>query len=120
MPLQSEHISKAEANEKFVATVAQTAYLDWAVTIIFYSALHYVDAVLAASSVHPDNHTKRSHAIGANATLLTIRPEYRVLETLSKNARYRSIKIDGPDLEEEQKNFEILRTLLRSRIGLTK
>jgi len=118
LPLQPEHISKAERNEKFAETVAKTAYLDWAVTIIFYAALHYVDAILAASSIHPDNHTQRDDAIGTNATLLKVRSEYRTLETLSQNARYRAMKIDGNDFAEAQRNFTVIRVHLRSRMKL--
>lgn len=118
MPLNPEHIAKAERNEKFADTVSKTAYLDWAVTIIFYAALHYVDAILAVSAIHPDNHTQRDDAIGTNATLLTVRSEYRILETLSQNARYRSMTIEPNDLAEAQKNFGILRAHLRKRMGI--
>jgi uncharacterized protein (UPF0332 family) len=118
LSLKPEHISKAERNEKFAQTVAQTAYLDWAVTITFYSALHYVDAILAVSGVHPDSHTQRGDAIGTNATLRTVRPEYRILETLSQNARYRSMKIEPADLRRAQENFSTLRSHLRQRMGL--
>ena len=87
-------------------------------TIIFYAALHYVDAILAVSGVHPDNHTQRDDAIGTNATLLTVRPEYRVLETLSQNARYRSMKIETADLQQAHNNFSVLKAHLRNRMGL--
>ena len=118
MPLKPEHISKAEHNEKLAETLSRTAYLDWAVTVIFYAALHYVDAILAASVVHPETHSERNDAIGTNAKLLKIRAEYRILETLSRNARYRSMKIEPADLQEAQNNFSVLRSHLRSRMGL--
>jgi uncharacterized protein (UPF0332 family) len=118
LPLKPDHISKAEHNEKLAETIGKTAYLDWAVTIIFYAALHYVDAILAASVVHPETHSERNDAIGTNATLMKIRPEYRTLETLSRNARYRSMKIEPTDLQEAQNNFSVLRAHLRSRLGL--
>ena len=119
MPLKPEHISKAERNEKFAETVSKTAYLDWAVTIYFYAALHYVDAILAVSGVHPDSHTQRGDAIGTNVTLSVVRPEYRILETLSQNARYRSMKIEESDLQKARENFATLKTHLRSRMGLS-
>lgn len=118
MPLQQEHVSKAERNEKFAETVAKTAYLDWATTILFYAALHFVDAILAPSGIHPDNHTQRNEAIGNNATLLKIRSEYRTLETLSQNARYRSMNIDGGDLSQAQKAFATIRAHPRGRLGI--
>jgi uncharacterized protein (UPF0332 family) len=118
LPTKPEHISKAERNEKFAETVSKTAYLDWAVTIIFYAALHYVDAILAVSGIHPDNHTQRDAAIGTNETLRIVRPEYRLLETVSQNARYRAMKIEAADLAEAQKNFTTLRAHLRGRMKL--
>jgi uncharacterized protein (UPF0332 family) len=118
LPLQQEHISKAERNEKFADTVSNTAYLDWAVTILFYAALHYVDAILAVSGIHPDSHSQRGDAMGTNATLSSVRAEYRILETLSQNARYRSMKIDGFDLKEAKDQFSTLRAHLRSRMKL--
>lgn len=61
---------------------------------------------------------QRGDAIGTNATLLRIRGEYRILETLSQNARYRAMKIDPHDLAEAERNFDILRAHLRGRMGL--
>lgn len=119
MPVSAEHISKAERNEKFAETVSKTAYIEWAVTMLFYSALHYVDAILAASAVHPETHTQRGDAIGTNPTLQAVRAEYRILETLSKNARYRAMKIEPSDLDEAQRNFGVLRAHLRKRMSLS-
>lgn len=118
MPTKSEHVSKAERNEKIAATLSTTGYLDWAITCLFYAALHYVDAILSASVIHPEGHTERNLAIGTNDTLLKIRQEYRTLETLSRNGRYRAMTIEPDDLHKAQQNFDVLRTHLRSRLGI--
>ena len=118
MPLAPEHISKAEHNEKLADTLCKGSYLDWAVTVTFYAALHYVDAILAASVIHPETHTERNDAVGANATLQKVRAEYRTLETLSRNARYRSMKIEPADIQEAQNSFSALRAHLRNRMKL--
>jgi uncharacterized protein (UPF0332 family) len=102
LPLKSEHISKAERNEKIAQTLATTMYWDWVVTILFYAALHYVDAILAVSGTHPENHTRRNDFMWTNDTLKKIRSEYRTLETLSRNARYRVIAIDSDDLHQAE------------------
>lgn len=39
-----------------------------AVTILFYSALHYVDAVLAVSVFDPEDHKERKAQMGVNDT----------------------------------------------------
>ncbi|HET9406793.1 MAG TPA: HEPN domain-containing protein [Candidatus Sulfotelmatobacter sp.] len=118
MPNKPEHIAKAESNQKLADTLSRGAYLDWAVTLLFYSALHYVDAILAVSGVNPETHTERGDAMGNNDTLKRIRPEYRTLETLSRNARYREMKIDPDDLQKARENFDPLCAHLRSRMGL--
>ena len=118
MPIAPEHISKAERNEKIAETLSQTDFLDWAVTCFFYAALHYVDAVLAASVIHPEGHTERNEAIGTNHTLLKIRNEYRTLETLSRNARYRAMTIEPSDLHTARQNFDVLKAHLRGKLGI--
>jgi hypothetical protein len=46
MPIPEKHFQKALYNEKFFNDIKQN-YTDWAITGIFYSALHLVDAFLA-------------------------------------------------------------------------
>ena len=49
MATEREHLRQAEHNEDFVGTfdLTRTPYLDWAVTVIFYAALHYIRALAA-------------------------------------------------------------------------
>lgn len=49
MPSTEQHLAKARHNEAFLATfdLASPEYLDWAVTAIFYAALHYLRAVMS-------------------------------------------------------------------------
>jgi hypothetical protein len=77
-----------------------------------------VDAILAVSVIHPETHTERNDAMGTNDTLRRIREEYRKLETLSRNARYRAMKIEPNDLHQAQASFGIIRAHLRSRMGI--
>jgi hypothetical protein len=119
LPKASEHISKAERNEKIADALSKTDFLDWTVTCLFYAALHYVDAILAASVIHPEGHTERNEAIGTNPSLLKIRNEYRTLETLSRNARYRAMTIEPSDLHIAQQSFDVLKAHLRSRLGIS-
>ena len=45
----AQHLEQAQHNERFLATLdpASTPFRDWAVTIIFYAALHYLRALFA-------------------------------------------------------------------------
>jgi len=49
MATEREHLHQAQHNEQFLATfyLPTTSYLDWAVTVIFYAALHYIRALAA-------------------------------------------------------------------------
>lgn len=63
MASQVEHIEKAEHNEAFCLSIEETPYLDWVVTGIFYSALHYTESYLAIKGEHPNNHPIRNNII---------------------------------------------------------
>ena len=49
MATEQAHLRQAQHNEQFLTTFdpAITPYLDWAVTVIFYAALHYIRALAA-------------------------------------------------------------------------
>ena len=90
MPSRPDHIAKAEANELLAHTL-QVSYPDWALTVLFYSALHWVDAVLDGlngASVHPQRHRDRHSFIAQDPQLRVFEPEYSSLWNMSENARY--------------------------------
>ena len=58
---------------------------EWEVTILFYSALHYVDASLATHEAHPKNHHERKALV---ASLTNFARYYDILFKRSMNARY--------------------------------
>lgn len=104
MPSRDEHYSKAEHNERFANSFAldSTPYLDWVVTGLFYSAIHYIDAYLAHfHSIHPDSHEDRDDKV--RRYLRRINKDYRELKDDSKDARY-NMRSFTPD--------EILRQIL--------
>src|SRR5437762_2448334 len=44
MPGTQDHLDQAQHNEQFFAKIDPSVNGDWAVTVLFYAALHYVDA----------------------------------------------------------------------------
>lgn len=119
MPTKDQHNQKAERNENFAKRIAEkTGYYDWAVTVLFYAALHYVDAILAVSRIDPHKHEERQDSIQKNDTLRRVYGEYRMLEALSRNARYYAVEIDNGDWHEAEVEFNALRAHLRNRMGL--
>ena len=57
----------------------------WAVTCLFYAAVHYVNAHVGNRPV-PDNHTERDSYVRGN--MQPVYNDYRWLRTKSQDARY--------------------------------
>lgn len=90
MPQKAEHLRQASKNEGFFESfhLDSTPYLDWVVTGVFYSALHYVDAYLASKSIDPRSHEERHAYVSREANLRFVEAEYLKLENQSRLARY--------------------------------
>jgi hypothetical protein len=94
MPSESVHRRQAEHNKQFLEwlDLDVTEYLDWAVTVIFYTALHFVEWLLATKGLHSDSHANRHQAMGRVSELKPIWPDYRELETQSRRSRYLGVQ----------------------------
>lgn len=95
MAKEREHHKKAAYNEKFFSEIREK-YPDWAVTGLFYSALHLIEAFLAKKDIHPEDHKTRLSLVGKIRELKPIYSCYRALYDSSVNARYRMYKF-SPD-----------------------
>jgi hypothetical protein len=62
---------------------------DWAVTVLFYAALHLTQAYLQRSEISAENHRQRDQEIRSSEELRPILDPYRALKAHSENARYR-------------------------------
>jgi hypothetical protein len=89
LPTTKEHREKAENNE-FLVESLDNPFWDWAISGVFYAALHYVEAYFAnqAPPLHPPTHTKRDNHIHSDPNLTKIYVDYRQLEDESRDARY--------------------------------
>ena len=103
-PAPSDHVRKADENKSFgygmIATHPTSA--GWALTAMFYSALHYAEAYFLKTSKHVDNHGERSDAIKFDRNLSGIYGQYMHLFDYGFNARYR-LKIYGKSDVEKAK-----------------
>lgn len=88
MPTRDEHLAQARHNADFYSTVDKAGYKDWAATVLFYTALHYVDALLATKGMHPPKHKTRDVAVSSVFELRPIFSHYSALKNASYNARY--------------------------------
>lgn len=81
MPNSDQHYRKALKNIDFFETVSIT-HPDWAMTGLFYSALHLVDSYLAtrtADGLHPENHNFRGDCLRKMPEFRNIHGHYRIL-----------------------------------------
>ena len=97
MPHSRTHLNRAIENEQFADSLNSSSSLetDWAITALFYSAVHYVDAYLVVARSKPIDHQERERMIERNGTLSGIFMPYRELKRMSRAARY-DIAAYGP------------------------
>lgn len=92
------HIARATRNLEFLHKTNQThyEYLDWQVTIAFYSAVHFVNAHLAKYDMHYHSHVDTKHALNPEnektpgSIEMPIYESYSLLMMLSRRSRYMS------------------------------
>lgn len=87
MPNPDQHGRQAVDNLGLHEQLAREGtHPDWDLTILFYAALHYVDAYLCPDE--PRNHAQRNGRIRDLGELWPIWPSYKLLFERSLDARY--------------------------------
>jgi hypothetical protein len=87
----AKHLTRAQQNYETYQRLKNSGQdLDWAVTVLFYTALHLVQAYFVEQAATgfdiPQTHQERATRIGLK--LLPIYRHYRALEERSRSARY--------------------------------
>lgn len=87
MHTPQEHLEQAERNEELANAISrlETRFTEWEVTVLFYSALHYVSAFLATRGYEAKNHHERRNLIAQHTDVAN---EYDNLLQHSLDARY--------------------------------
>jgi len=102
MPSEHEHLSQAERNERFaehVLTWGDSDFTDWALTALFYAAVHYGRAYLAAKSVSwQPNHGGFKAAFVKTCASEALFRGYDKLKTRSERARYNCVTFTLSDV----------------------
>lgn len=123
MPERVYHLKKATYNLDVSRHLnAETPYRDWAVTSLFYAALHKVDALLAAMDHLPkDEKHPRKHSASAApgnggrgrnqlvaAEMRPINKEYRSLHEASRRSRYDMETLDAQAYERLMDQYRVI------------
>ena len=89
MPSKDDHIKIAKRNEVFSRELlSEGKNLDWVVTIIFYSAIHYVEAYMATKNRHSGSHRNRDSEIENDSNLSPLYDDFSDLKNDSIQCRY--------------------------------
>ena len=103
MPTKDEHVAKAKGNETFADSIEPTnqTRIDWKLVVLFYSAVHYVEAYLANSmGMHLRSHTTRDSYVSKESNLKKIRVSYGHLKYYGYNARYEIDQFTAQDVND--------------------
>ncbi len=103
MPTRDEHVTKAEGNQTFAESIDTTnqTRIDWKLVVLFYTAVHYVEAYLAkALNQHLRSHTTRDSYISRETNLRKIRDPYAHLKFFGYNARYEVSGFTTQDVQD--------------------
>jgi hypothetical protein len=94
VPTTDVHRRQAEHNLGLALELDYNRYPDWAAVVMFYCAVHWVEAVLAelspADQEHSATHRSREARMRAHPTVFTepVYDAFRWLKTWSVHARY--------------------------------
>ena len=100
MPDIETHQKQAAHNERLAMQLAETEYSDWAVTAVFYAALHHVDAYLHTKEVYCRLHPRRDAEIARNPNTRPIYKDYGHLKMMSEDARYNGAAMPSHKVKE--------------------
>ncbi len=92
-------MAQADRNERLANIIAALPerFTEWEVTLLFYSALHYVDAFLATQGISPKRHRDRNNLV---ASMTNLGREYQNLFQQSMNSRYHLYHFTSQDVGE--------------------
>jgi len=118
VPTRPQHIAQHEHNEALYQSISGSAFTDWAVTALFYSAIHLVEAALSAPP-RPRGHVGRLREIAASPALAPVRRHYQELKQRSEDARYNCVPFTAGDVQAMYTRYYLpLRQHLRGLLGI--
>jgi hypothetical protein len=105
LPTKDEHVQKAKGNEVFADSIEPTsqARIDWKLVVLFYTAVHYVEAYLSKTGTHLRSHTTRDSWVARESNLKRIKMSYSHLKYFGYNARYEVNAFTAKDVESAAK-----------------
>ena len=105
MPSRDEHLRKESANAAFEAVARQHGESpEWGTTVLFYRAVHLIEAHFADLGLHHASHREHNAAVARQVP--AVLPDYLDLAELSRRARYEAPgTVDWQEYEEAREAF---------------
>lgn len=101
------HLTQAQTNEGFYEDLGaeRSNTPEWAMTVLFYAAVHYVQAACVHLRYQPEpsDHKERKKAI--RTEFRGIASDYESLEDASRRARYECVKPARQELVDAKKQL---------------
>lgn len=109
MPSREQHTKQYLRNKK-MASIPELSLddnYDWKITMLFYAGLHCIETTIADREYHPSTHTARKNFLERNISVYgSILDDYENLEMLSRNSRYKCIKMKKKRFQDALGNIE--------------
>ena len=99
MATTEDHIAQSDHNVEVSRQFPELQYWDGAVTTLFYSAMHLVQAYMTRLGMNIRNHAHRERTMRMSPELLAIVGPYLLLKDESENARYECLSFTREDYE---------------------
>lgn len=114
---QASYWEIGKYNEAIAAKLAETNEGGWAVTAMFYAALHYVNGHLGTAHIGPNtNHDDRNRAMSTNAVTARLDDSYKRLKRRSEASRYEGVNWPREAVEElRTKDLQRIKSALNVR-----
>lgn len=110
---EKQHIVKARRNETFCEALGtmEPPYYEWQTIVLFYAALHYLQAYFSAKTRHyPTTHQDRDQIIPTDVKLQSIYNHYRELKQLSLTGRYMCWPTNEHDVQSAKGHLAVIRS----------
>lgn len=105
---KEQFLAKSRNNKVFAESLPLKTPTDvgWAMTALFYSALHAINAYLASQNRTCSDHEDRAKEIIYDPKINPIYKDYRDLHSLSQNARYHMNIYGKPQYKEAHESLK--------------
>ncbi len=88
MATKEQHLAQATRNEELAPKLSDIGEYGWAITALFYAALHLVQAYLVSEDLAVTTHAARRAILARTPVLAAIEGAYAGLKWASEQARY--------------------------------